>query len=335
MASSRNPLRHSADTTRYVGRFAPSPTGPLHFGSLVAAVASFLDARSHAGKWYVRIEDLDPPREIPGAADSILRTLEHYALTWDGPVIRQSERSDAYAAAIDQLCRSGFLYECVCSRTDIEAALDRGPPGQRVPTDELRYPGTCRSRPSASARPHAVRFRVGDETVFFEDGIQGQISTSVAEDCGDFVVKRKDGLYAYQLAVTVDDLAQGITHVVRGVDLLTSTPRQILLQRALLHPTPPQPILGFSDTIAYAHMPLAVDTFGRKLSKSSAAPPFDADHRGDPTRTLWQVIAFLGQDPPVELQHAALADLLAWAIARWDVGPLRLKRAQAVEVDRD
>jgi glutamyl-Q tRNA(Asp) synthetase len=278
----------------YCGRFAPSPTGPLHFGSLIAALASFLDARANGGRWLVRIEDLDPPREVPGAADDILRTLEAYELHWDGSVLKQSERSDSYDAALEQLRAAGLAYPCSCSRTEVESAV---------------YPGTCRNGPKHSEPPHAIRFRAASEPVVFEDAIQGVVSLSVADDCGDFVVRRKDGLYAYQLAVTVDDAAQGITHVVRGADLLTSTPRQILLQGAL----------GL-EAHTYAHVPLAVDRFGRKLSKSSTAPALSlqgSSFGAGITGTLWQALAFLGQAPPPAMRSGSISELKEWAVRHW------------------
>jgi glutamyl-Q tRNA(Asp) synthetase len=297
----------------YRGRFAPSPTGPLHFGSLVAALASFLDARANGGRWLVRIEDLDPPREIPGAADDILRTLEAYELHWDGSVVKQSERSDLYEVALTRLRAAGLVYDCSCSRTEIESTI---------------YPGTCRNGPKHPEPPHAIRFRASREPVVFEDALQGRVSMSVADDCGDFVVKRKDGLYAYQLAVTVDDAAQGITHVVRGADLLTSTPRQILLQDALS-----------LEAHTYAHVPLAVDRFGRKLSKSSLAPAVGSQgssSAAEITGTLWQALAFLGQAPPPAMRSGSISELNEWAVRHWQRTAVNGVRTQTVAtVDRD
>ena len=233
----------------YRGRFAPSPTGPLHFGSLLAAFGSWLLARRAGGEWLVRIEDPDPPREIPGAAMEQLRTLAAFGLQADGPVLRQSGRGDVYQAALDRLLASGAAFACHCSRSDL--ADDGGIHRQCVA-------GVVRTTP-------AFRLRVPPATmVSFDDGIQGRVGQDVSEEVGDFVLKRADGYWAYQLAVVVDDAAQGITDVVRGADLLDSTPRQILLQRALGLATP-----------RYAHLPLVVDAQGHKVSKSLAALPVE------------------------------------------------------------
>ena len=214
----------------YRGRFAPSPTGPLHFGSLVAAVGSWADARAHGGEWLVRMEDLDPPREVPGAADEILRTLEALGLEPDGPVVRQSERGDAYRAALDRLRDRGVLFACGCTRREI---ADSGLPGS---DGGLVYPGTCRNGPPPGRPARALRVRVDDAVIAFDDALQGRVSQDLGRDVGDFVLLRADGFFAYQLAVVVDDAAQGITDVVRGIDLIDSTPRQIFLQRAARSP---------------------------------------------------------------------------------------------------
>jgi glutamyl-Q tRNA(Asp) synthetase len=258
----------------YVGRFAPSPTGPLHFGSLVAALASYMEARAAKGKWLLRMEDLDRPREQPGATDQILCALERLGFEWDGPVLWQSARLERYRAALEDLSRRGFAYPCGCSRKELEdsaLALD----GARV------YPGTCRQglAPGKSAR--AVRLRTHGAPIAFADRIQGEIEQRVERDVGDFVLQRADGVYAYQLAVVVDDLEQGVTDVVRGADLLDSTARQIHLQR----------ILG-AHTPRYAHVPVAVDTAGQKLSKQTGAAPLDL---ADPKRELARARRFLGQ----------------------------------------
>ena len=215
----------------YAGRFAPSPTGPLHFGSLVAALASWLDARAAGGTWKLRMEDLDPQRERRGAAAAILRQLETAGLVWDGPVIYQSARSESYDRALDQLHRAGLTYACGCTRremADSALAID----GSRI------YPGTCRNGLAPGKPPRALRLRTVEEPIRFTDRLQGEGVQSVAREVGDFVLRRADGAYAYQLAVVVDDAQQGITDVVRGADLLDSTPRQILLQRLLGFPTP-------------------------------------------------------------------------------------------------
>ncbi|MCC5794722.1 MAG: tRNA glutamyl-Q(34) synthetase GluQRS [Chromatiales bacterium] len=275
------------------GRFAPSPTGPLHFGSLVAALASWLDARSAGGAWLLRIEDLDAPRVVPGAEAAILRTLERFGLYWDGQIMRQSARADAYAAALDRLCGMGQLFACSCSRREL---ADSALPGLEGPV----YPGTCRGRAPASG--HALRVLAGEATIAFMDRIQGPVSHRLAGEIGDFVVRRGDGLAAYQLAVVVDDAAQGITDVVRGADLLVSTARQLHLQRLLGLPEP-----------RYAHVPIALDDSGRKLSKQESA---EALRDGDPA-VLRRALEWLGQAaPPPDL---GCPQILTWATARWDL----------------
>ena len=258
----------------YVGRFAPSPTGPLHFGSLVAALASYMEARAAKGRWLLRMEDLDAPREQPGAADEILRALERLGLAWDGPVLRQSARLERYRAVLEELRQRGFAYPCGCSRKELEdsaLAID----GARI------YPGTCRQglAPGKSAR--ALRLRTHATPIAFLDRVQGEIEQRVEREVGDYVLERADGIYAYQLAVVVDDLDQGITDVVRGADLLDSTARQIHLQRILGAPQP-----------RYAHVPVAVNAAGEKLSKQTGAAPLDL---ADPKRELARARRFLGQ----------------------------------------
>ena len=275
-------LPHSGTT--YRGRFAPSPTGALHFGSLVAAFGSWLLARHAGGRWLVRIEDIDPPREVAGAAQLQLETLAALGLVADEPPLWQSTRGDAYATALARLLASGDAYACHCSRSDL--AGDKGIHRRCV---------AGRRRPNP-----AIRFRVGaGSVVTFEDAIQGHVRQDVAADVGDFVLRRADGLWAYQLAVVVDDAAQRITDVVRGADLLASTPRQILLQRALGAPTP-----------RYAHLPLVVDARGHKLSKSLAALPVDAADPVPALRAAWRV---LGQRPDVIARSSCAATLLSAA----------------------
>jgi glutamyl-Q tRNA(Asp) synthetase len=240
------------------GRFAPSPTGPLHFGSLIAAVASYCDARAAGGEWLVRIEDVDLPRARPGAERAILSALERYGFAWDGPVVRQSERGDVYAAALDRLRAQGDVYECACTRREL-AGAPIGAGGEHV------YAGFCRDgippdRAQRTAR--ALRFRVRSARVEWRDRLQGLQTQDLAREVGDFVVKRADGLFAYQLAVVVDDAEQGITDIVRGSDLIASTARQILLQRHLGIATP-----------SYLHVPIAIDAAGLKLSKQTLAAP--------------------------------------------------------------
>ncbi len=278
----------------YRGRFAPSPTGPLHFGSLLAAFGSWLMARHADGRWLIRIEDLDPPREIAGAAQRQIETLNAFGLFSDEPIIRQSERGACYQAALDRLLENGSAFVCHCSRSDL--ANDGG---------------VHRACVSGQPRPDpAIRFRVPDGTALaFEDAIQGTFRQDVAADVGDFVLRRADGLWAYQLAVVVDDAAQGITDVVRGADLLDSTPRQILLQRALDLPMP-----------RYAHLPLVVDAQGRKLSKSLDALPVDP---ADPLPAMHAVWRALGQGS-LTAGTGSVASMLEIMRVRFD--PSRLPR---------
>jgi glutamyl-Q tRNA(Asp) synthetase len=288
---------------RYRGRFAPSPTGPLHFGSLVAATASYLDARRAGGEWLVRIEDLDPPREVPGSADEIVATLDAFGFQWNESIVRQSQRSAAYQDALDRLLAAGRAFPCSCSRTELQAAQ---PPGRD--SDELYYFGWCRNGVRAPGRPFAIRFRVLSDTIAFEDRLQGLQTTDLEQDTGDFVIRRRDGLFAYQLAVVVDDAAQNITHVVRGADLLGSTARQIAVQGALGLPVP-----------EYAHLPLAIDANGIKLSKSTGAAAVDVRQ---PARELWRTLSFLQQGPPPDLRLGPLATVWEWAIQNWQARAL-------------
>jgi len=295
----------------YRGRFAPSPTGSLHFGSLVAAVGSYLDAKYHQGTWLVRMEDLDTPRCVPGAADDILRTLDAFGLHSDETVIFQSKRTAAYEEALLKLQASGAAYPCCCTRKEI---ADSAMSGIEGPV----YPGTCRNAIPAGREGRAWRVRtnciplplygggdiVDDGIVQFDDALQGHISQHLESEIGDFVVKRADGLFAYQLAVVVDDAFQGITHIVRGADLLDSTPRQIYLQRLLGLPVP-----------QYLHLPVAVNESGEKLSKQTMAAPVDETHS---VATLLRVLNFLRQRPPAELLQAKVETVLEWAIQNWD-----------------
>ena len=261
----------------------------MHFGSLVAALGSLLSARRRNGRWLVRIEDLDTPRNATGASDAILRDLERLAMHWDGEVVSQSTRTDLYGEALDALADRGWTFECGCSRRDLVDGL---------------YPGTCREGlpPGRSAR--SIRLRVPAARIEFDDGIQGLTAQRVEHDVGDFVVLRADGIVAYHLAVVVDDAAQRVSEVVRGCDLLDSTPRQILLQRALALPTP-----------EYAHLPVAVDASGNKLSKQTLARPVAAE---PPGAVLVEALDFLGQRPPRELVRAPAEEVLAWGVTCWD-----------------
>jgi len=286
----------------YRGRFAPSPTGPLHFGSLVAAVGSYLDAKHHHGIWLVRMEDLDTPRCVPGAADDILHTLEAFGLHSDEPVLYQSQRTAAYEKALHQLQDSGAVYPCCCTRKEIaDSALN----GIEGPV----YPGTCRHGIPVGREGRAWRVRTDNEAIEFGDALQGHIAQHLESEIGDFVMKRADGLFAYQLAVVVDDAFQSITHVVRGADLLASTPRQIHLQR----------LLGLS-TPHYMHLPIAVNEAGEKLSKQTLATPVDSSQA---VATLLRVLDFLQQRPPANLAGNNVRTVLEWAIQNWDATKLR------------
>ncbi len=282
----------------YRGRFAPSPTGPLHFGSMVAAVGSFLEARHRGGEWLVRMEDLDPPREAPGAADDILRALEAFGLHWDGEVVYQSRRHALYEEVLEKLQAREALYACACSRREIADSSMSG-------VDGLVYPGTCRGGIAPGRAPRAWRVKVGEQKIEFHDAIQGRMVRDLAANFGDFVVRRADGFYAYQLAVVVDDAAQGITAIVRGADLIESTPRQIHLQRLLDLPTPD-----------YLHLPVALNAQSEKLSKQTLAAPADITR---PVPQLCQVMRFLGQDVSPELADAGIKDFWNWAVTHWDL----------------
>ena len=280
----------------YRGRFAPSPTGSLHFGSLLAAVGSFLQARASNGSWLVRVEDLDPPREVPGAATDILHTLDAFGMHPDADVLFQSTRANAYLTRIDSLLKRQLAYYCTCTRSDVAAA---GIDGEHGPV----YPGTCRDRAIPAGITSAIRVRTHNTPISFDDRLFGVQSQRLEDDVGDFIVRRADGLTAYQLAVVVDDHYQQITEVVRGADLLDSTTRQIHLQQVLGMPTPD-----------YLHLPLVVDAAGKKLSKQAQATPVDAAR---PAPALCRALACLGLPPPQELQHATPDAIWRWAIPRW------------------
>ena len=297
-----------APSAPYRGRFAPSPTGPLHFGSLVAALGSYLDARAQGGEWLLRIEDVDAPRTVPGAEASILNTLEALGFTWDGPVVRQSERLDVYHGALVRLQAEGLVYPCACTRSEIaartsEASVDGG----------LLYPGTCRAGLPAGVAARAWRLRVPDREFAFVDRVQGAHRQNLEREVGDFILLRADGQYAYQLAVVVDDALQGVNAVVRGVDLLDSTPRQMWLQECLGVPTP-----------TYAHLPVAVNAVGEKLSKQTRAPAVDP-RQG--SRVLAEVMRFLGFDVPAGLRQAPLPEFWVWAQAAGSVAGVPKVRA--------
>jgi glutamyl-Q tRNA(Asp) synthetase len=302
----------SINKSLYRGRFAPSPTGPLHFGSLVCAVASYLQAKSNNGEWLVRMEDIDPPREPEGAADDILRTLEAYGLFWDREVVYQSRRQEVYEDHLRQLKNQKLIYPCCCSRKQIRATSMH----QSNPV----YPETCRGRPLASRSTHSIRLQTKFQQVGFDDGIQGTFAQNIRKEVGDFVLKRADGYYAYQLAVVVDDAEQGISEIVRGSDLLDNTPRQIYLQKLLNFPQP-----------HYVHVPIATQN-GDKMSKQTNAPPVTKD---SPLATAVQILQFLAQAVPDNWQWANIEELWQWAIPRWEISavPRTLSREYVVQPD--
>ena len=283
----------------YIGRFAPSPTGLLHIGSLLTALASYADARANGGKWLVRMEDLDPPREMAGAAAHILHTLEAFGFEWDGEVAYQSQRDELYQEALGRLKNEGLVYPCYCSRKDWQAVATAG-------ADGFVYNGRCRvpaQRPEANGKTPAWRIAVPDRTIGFQDEIVGYYAQNLARDIGDFVLLRADGFWAYQLAVVADDAEQGITHIVRGQDLLVSTPRQIYLQQCLGANTP-----------HYAHLPLLVNSQGQKWSKQTLAPALDLNRR---EALLRQVMRYLNLPDAPEVDRPE--ELLAWAVLHWDI----------------
>jgi glutamyl-Q tRNA(Asp) synthetase len=293
-----------------IGRFAPSPTGPLHFGSLLAALASYCEAKSQGGRWLVRMEDLDKSREMAGAADHILSTLESFGFEWDGEVVYQSQRSSLYQDALSQLQAKSLIYNCDCSRKEIADSYHQRHAHHGV--DGLVYPGTCRHKPAVK-NPHASRVIVNGEPITLTDAIQGKLQQNLANDLGDFVLKRADGFYAYQLAVVVDDFEQGITHILRGADLLDSTPRQIYLQQLLNYPTP-----------QYAHIPVASNAAGEKLSKQTLAQAIDDSQASS---LLTKALSFLGQHIPIDLSEYSANDILQWAKQHWDITKVAQQRS--------
>ncbi len=306
----------TAKAATYVGRFAPSPSGPLHLGSAAAALASYLDAKAHGGRWLLRIEDVDTARTVAGAADCIVDQLRWLGMGWDGPVVQQSRRGERYREAFERLVAAGKVYGCACSRREIadslsvlrddESRVDH-PAGATTDPAERVYPGTCRNGIPGGRAPRAWRFRVDDSVVAFQDRRLGPKCQHPARDAGDFVVLRADGVWAYQLAVTVDDADAGVTHVVRGEDLLGSTGRQVLLQRALGLPTP-----------AYLHTPLAIGPDGRKLSKQNGATSITAPDAGGRVRAPCEVLdaaaRLLGLEPPTA---RGTGEWLREATGRW------------------
>lgn len=285
------------DKKPYIGRFAPSPTGPLHFGSLYTALASFLQARSQQGCWQLRIDDLDTPRNVKGSADGILKTLDAFGLHWDGNVVYQSHYLDVYHESLDQLAKDKLIYPCICSRKTLTAI----------------YSGVCRDKQTLPQSPYSLRIKTENLSISFNDELQGLISHNLAEH-GDFILKRKDRIIAYQFAVVIDDDSQHINHIVRGYDLLDSTPRQIYLQQKLGLATPD-----------YMHVPVIVDAQGYKLSKQTRATAVDVNK---PHAVIFELLTLLKQKPPSDLQHAPSTELLSWAIEHWN--PSMLANCHAI-----
>ncbi|MDR1848514.1 MAG: tRNA glutamyl-Q(34) synthetase GluQRS [Zoogloeaceae bacterium] len=292
----------SGEAARYRGRFAPTPSGPLHFGSLIAALASCLEARVQQGLWFVRMEDADFPRNRPGAEAAILRALEAHGFVWDAEILRQSKRLDAYHAALASLKEAGRLYPCACSRKKIAA---HHPP--RAIDGGLVYPGFCRAGLPPGSAGHVWRMRIEEPSeIRFTDAIQGEMIQNLGKEVGDFILWRDEGLFTYQLTVVVDDAWQGITHIARGADLIDSTARQIYLPTALACPTP-----------FYAHLPVATNQTGEKLSKQTRAAPLENSRAA---ANLTAALTFLGQNPPLTLARASIQTLWEWALENWDIG---------------
>lgn len=290
----------------YIGRFAPSPTGLLHYGSLLTAVASWLHARQHQGQWIIRIEDLDPPREQAGASDAIIRTLANWGMESDQTIWFQSQRLDSYQQQIESLLKNQKAYRCYCSRKQVAAARLTGPEG-------YRYNGHCRQISGDLAQQHSIRFNCSGPDISFIDELQGHITENPEQLYGDFPIKRADGYIAYQLATVMDDAAQHISHVVRGIDLLSSTSRQIGLQKSLNFSTP-----------GYCHLPVVINAKGQKLSKQTFATPVGEHYSAN---TLTKVLNQLGLDVPNDMTNADASTLLNWAIAHWNVSNLAGKKS--------
>ncbi|MEI7840981.1 MAG: tRNA glutamyl-Q(34) synthetase GluQRS [Methylococcaceae bacterium] len=286
--------------SHYVGRFAPSPTGHLHLGSVYTALASFLEARAHHGLWRLRFDDLDTSRNVASAVDSIFHTLDVLGLHWDGVVDYQSQHLDEYHAVLADLMARKKIYRCRCSRKDL--------------TDI--YAQTCRHQSIPFDVPHSLRLKTVERQIVFDDGLQGGISQSLATQHGDFILKRKDNIVAYQFAVVLDDARQAVNHIVRGMDLLDATPKQIYLQHILNLPTP-----------QYLHVPILMDVDGFKLSKQTLATAVDLTA---PNRVLFQLLDWLQQNPPMELQNENVDEILKWAIKNWNVA--RLKSVKFISI---
>jgi glutamyl-Q tRNA(Asp) synthetase len=286
------------DKQLYSGRFAPSPTGPLHFGSLYTALAGFLQARSQQGLWLLRIDDLDTARNVKGSADSILKTLDAFGLHWDGSAVYQSQTLDVYHEILDTLAKDRLIYPCTCSRKTLTAI----------------YSGVCRDKQTFPNSPYSLRIRTDNRIISFNDELQGLISFNLAEQHGDFILKRKDRIIAYQFAVVIDDDRQHINHIVRGFDLLDSTPQQIYLQQLLGLVTP-----------EYMHVPVIIDKQGYKLSKQTCATAVDLKQ---PHAVIFELLTLLKQNPPSELKHAPSTELINWGIEHWN--PALLKNCRAI-----
>ena len=284
------------------GRFAPSPTGPLHFGSVVAAVASYMQAKSQHGKWLVRMDDIDTPRNQAGADISILKSLEILGLSWDDKILFQSHRQEAYQEALDLLSDKNLLYRCTCTRKQLQGKA---------------YPGTCRDKGHNPDQQHALRVLSNQEAINLNDEIQGQFQQNLETEVGDFIVHRADGLVAYHIATVVDDAWQNITEIVRGADLLDSTPRQIYLQKTLDYHMP-----------IYSHLPVAVNKQGYKLSKQYHAKPIDDE---DPVTTLILALDFLGQQPDKLLAQENVEEIIQWGIKHWSLE--KIPRLDSIEVE--
>jgi glutamyl-Q tRNA(Asp) synthetase len=286
-----------------IGRFAPSPTGPLHFGTLIAALGSYLAAKQSGGKWLMRVEDLDLPRVVAGSADSILQLLDLLGFEWDGPILYQSQRFERYQEILNSLRYEGFLFDCSCSRREVLASAPH--PGEEGPI----YPGTCRNGLCGTRSQYAVRLRVDDQPVTFTDQVFGDQTQNLEAQVGDFILHRSDGVFAYQLAVVVDDIDTGVTQVVRGADLLSSTARQIYLYQCLQSTVP-----------EYLHLPLAFGDNGQKLSKRNG--PNVIINQDNGACMIWQGLDFLGQIPPAELCGCSSAELLIWGIENFQINKI-------------
>jgi glutamyl-Q tRNA(Asp) synthetase len=298
------------DTATITGRFAPSPTGALHVGSLVAAVGSWLMAKCLGGRWLLRMDDLDTPRQVAGMADDILKTLEDFGLEWDGEISWQSRHRDAYRQAFEKLQQQGLIYPCCCSRKEIALAASAPHPDD----DAIPYPGTCRDDMRHGAQIRSWRVRVTGDELCFVDLRRGRFCQDLRQSCGDFVLQRGDGEFAYQLAVVVDDELTGVNQVVRGDDLLSSTPRQIFIQRVLGLPQP-----------QYCHLPLVCGPVGEKLSKRDNLVSYQrGNYAGREGLLLWNILLFLGQSPPQELMGAACQETLQWGVRHFDAARIPL-----------